>query len=110
MVIIETVSDAPTYIVDERFTPTEGFPFRVDLGLDANPIPGIGMFDWTFNGQPINLQLPGVDVGVNFLDFGNNIRREASGNYTVTSSNDAGSGNASFVIDVYCKLMCLPLS
>ena len=110
MVTIKTVSDAPTYTVDERFTPTEGFPFRVDLGLEANPIPGIGMFDWTFNGQPINLQLPGVDVGVNFLDFGNDIRREASGNYTVTSFNDAGSGNASFVIDVYCKLMCHSLS
>lgn len=91
--------------MDQRFTPIEGGPFRVDLGLDANPIPGIGMFEWTFNGQLISLQLPGVGTGVNFLDFGNNIRREASGNYTVASFNEAGSGNASFVIDVYCELI-----
>ena len=84
-------------MVDERFTPTEGDPFQVDLGLNANPIPGTGMFEWMFNGQPIDLQLPGVD----FLNFGNSIGREASGNYTVTSFNEAGSGNASFVIDVY---------
>lgn len=91
--------------MNDQFTPTEGDPFRVDLGLDANPIPGTGMFEWFFNGQPIDLQLLGATVGVDFIDFGNNIGREASGTYTVTSFNDAGSGNATFVIDVFCKLM-----
>lgn len=91
-------------MVDDLFTPTEGEPFRVDPILDANPIPGIGMFEWFFNGQPIGLQLPGVITGVDFLDFGNSIGREASGNYTISSFNDAGSGNASFSIDVFCKL------
>ena len=89
--------------MDDRFTPTEGEPLRVDLGLDANPIPGTGMFEWLFNGQPIGQQLPGVNIGVDFLDFGASIGREASGNYTITSFNDAGNGSASFVIDVYCK-------
>lgn len=89
--------------MDARFTPTEGMQFRVDPILDANPIPGVGMFEWTFNGQPIGPQLPGVITGVDFLDFGSSIRREASGNYTITSFNEAGSGNASFSIDVLCK-------
>lgn len=93
-------ADPPTYTVEERFTPTEGTPFRVDLGLDANPIPGTGMFEWFFNGQPLG---PGVVTGVDFIDFGNSISRDASGNYTVSSFNEAGSGNASFVIDVLCK-------
>lgn len=83
--------------------PTEGTQFRVDPILDANPIPGIGMFEWTFNGQPIGPQLPGAITGVDFLDFGSSIGREASGNYTITSFNEAGSGNASFTIDVLCK-------
>ena len=93
----------PTYTVNDTFTPTEGTPFRIDLGLDANPIPGTGMYEWFFNGQSLTLQQPGVITGVDFIDFGGSIGRDSSGNYTVSSFNDAGTGNASFVIDVLCK-------
>ena len=93
-------TDPPTYIVDDSFVVTEGEPLRIDLVLDANPTPSV--FDWTLNGQPLTV-LPGGELGVDFIDFGGTISRTASGDYLVTSTNDAGSGSASFRLDVYCK-------
>ena len=88
------------YTVDSSFTVIEGMSFTVNLGLIGNPFPT--SFDWTFNGAPLS---PSGDIvlGLQFLNLGIANRAEA-GNYSVTTSNAAGSDTAFFQVIVYCKL------
>ena len=99
------LSDQPEYTVDPSFTVNEGNSFNLStLNLDANPTPGAGNFTWTFNDQPL-VEQPGVELGVNSLLI-NSVLRNQSGVYMIESFNRAGSGDASFALNVNCKLMC----
>ncbi|XP_064396499.1 uncharacterized protein LOC135343434 [Halichondria panicea] len=88
----------PVYTVDSRIAVVEGDLVRINLTLDANPDPT--SFTWTRDGVPFTPP-PGGSVGVNFIDFGGPINRTAGGTYTVQSTNDAGTGNATFQLDIY---------
>ncbi len=85
--------------MNPSFAENEGQFLVIILGLDANPDPG--MFQWYFNGQPLN-QTSEISFNVSAIVF-NPLRREYGGTYTVEASNLAGSGNASFEVEVYCK-------
>ena len=93
------LADAPEYTVNSSFTVIEGTSFTVDLGLIGNPFPTI--FDWTFNGAALSAS-GDVVLGLQFLNLGIANRAEA-GNYSVTTSNVAGSGTGSFQVIVYCE-------
>ena len=92
--------DPPFYIVDAVIRVIEGNPVRIDLLLDAKPDPFT--FNWQFEGQPLSTP-QGGSLGVDFIDFGSSIDRTASGNYFIESTNDAGTGNATFQLIVYCE-------
>ncbi len=87
------------YTVDPSFAENEGQPLFIFLDLDAKP--DQEMFQWYFNGQPLNQtsEISFSDSAIAFLP----LRREYRGTYTVEASNLAGSGNASFEVEVYCK-------
>ena len=97
--IIISLAVPPEYTVNPSFTVIEGMNFTVDLGLIGNPFPT--SFDWTFNGATLS---PSGDIvlGLQLLDLGIANRTEA-GNYSVTTSNVAGSGTGSFQVIVYCE-------
>ena len=95
----------PTYDIEPSFTVNEGSIFDLStLNLDANPIPGDGNYSWTFNGQPLQTGQPGIDLGVNsfLLDP---VSRTQSGVYMIMSVNRAGSGQASFALNIDCKYL-----
>lgn len=94
--------DQPEYTVDPSFIVNEGNIFNLStLNLDANPIPDAGNFTWTFNGQSL-VEQPGVELGVNSILI-NPVLRNQSGVYMIVSFNRAGSGDASFALNVICK-------
>ena len=94
----------PEYTVNDTFTVIEGDSFRVDLGLTGNPLPGApGTFQWFFNGQPLS-QSGDLLLGVNSIDFGTANRAEA-GTYSVSATNVAGTGTASFELMVFCEFV-----
>ena len=97
--------DPPVYTVDNRFAVIEGERLFINLTLDANPIPGQENFTWSFNG--IELSPTGdLNFGLNFIDFGI-VNRNEAGSYMVEATNLAGTGNAMFQLDVYCKWPCV---
>ena len=96
-------SDAPVYNINSSFTVNEGDIFNLStLNLDANPVPGDGEFSWTFNGQPLMAQSGLIELGVNSILL-SPVLRSQSGVYMITSSNRAGTGQASFALNVNCK-------
>ena len=96
----------PEYTVNDTFSVIEGDSFRVDLGLTGNPLPGApGTFQWFFNGQPLS-QSGDLLLGVNSIDFGIANRAEA-GTYSVSATNVAGTGTASFELIVFCEFVYL---
>ncbi len=88
------------YTVDDRIVVFEGDLVRINLTLDANPDPS--SFTWTRDGAPFTPPTGG-SLGVDFIDFGGPIDRSAGGSYFIESTNDAGMGNATFQLDVYCE-------
>ena len=89
------------YNVNSSFTVIEGLNFLISLGLTGNPFPDSNNFQWTFNGAPLS---PSGDIvlGLQFLDLGI-VNRTEAGNYSVTTSNVAGSATGSFQVIVYCE-------
>ncbi len=88
------------YTVEDRIVVFEGDPVRITLTLDAKPDPS--SFTWTRDGAPFTPP-PEWSLGVDFIDFGGSIDKSAGGNYSIESTNDAGTGNATFQLDVYCE-------
>ena len=100
-----THTDPPLYNVAPSFVVNEGETFNLStLNLDANPTPGGANFSWTFNGQPLMGQPGVIELGVNSILL-RSVLRNQSGVYMITSSNRAGSGQASFALNVNCKCM-----
>ena len=96
-------TDRPEYNISSSFIVNEGDVFNLPtLNLDANPVPGDGNFSWTFNGQPLVGQPGVIELGVNSILL-TSVLRSQSGVYMITSSNSAGTGQASFALNVYCK-------
>ncbi len=91
----------PVYTVADRFFAIEGDILRIDPILDAIPFPTI--FSWTRNGVPYTPP-SGGSVGADFIDFGGPIDRSVAGTYMVSSTNDAGTGSATFELIIYCEL------
>ena len=100
LLVTRPPTDPPVYTVDSRIAVVEGDLVRINLTLDANPDPT--SFTWTRDGVPFTPP-PGGSVGVNFIDFGGPINRTAGGSYTVQSTNDAGTGNATFQLEILCE-------
>ena len=93
--------DPPEYRVNDTFTVREGDLVMIVLDLDANPIPGDDNFTWSMNGRNL-IPMPGLELGVSFIDL-MMVTRLDEGNYTIVSTNIAGSGNASFQLFVERK-------
>ena len=88
-------------MVGDFFEGNEGEPLDIFLTLDGFPLPP-DTFSWTFQGQPL-MDTPGrVTTGVDFLQF-SALNRDDRGTYMVTATNLAGSGSATFNLEVYCK-------
>ena len=99
IIINMSFTDQPVYIVNDTFTFTEGDRVRIELQLDANPLPII--FEWFFNGLPLPL-MPGLDLGRDVIDISIATILD-TGNYTVTSTNAAGSGSGNFMLVIESK-------
>ena len=95
-------ADRPSYIVNDTFIFQEGDFVSIQLILDAFPLPGPDNFTWFFNGIMIG-DMPGLTLGVDSITF-SMVTRLDGGNYTVQSSNIAGSGEGSFQLQVESKL------
>ncbi len=87
------------YTVNPSYAGNEGQTLVIILGLEHNP--DSEMFQWYFNGQPLN-QTFEISFSVSAIAF-LPLSREYRGTYTVEANNLAGSGNASFEVEVYCK-------
>lgn len=85
---------APAYVVNTTFTVSEGETFSVRPILTGNPLPTDDDTMWSIDGRVLDL-VPGIDFGSDFLVI-DIVTRMDEGNYTVTASNVAGSGNATF--------------
>ena len=100
-VCVSLLVDPPEYRVNDTFIVREGDLFMITLELDANPIPGDDNFTWSLNGRNL-IPMPGLVLGVSFIDL-TMVTRLDEGNYTIVSTNIAGSGNASFQLFVERK-------
>lgn len=94
------LTDGPIYTVSSLFERNEGEMLRVDLNIEGFPLPPDTFF-WTFNGQPLT-QSGSVTLGADFIEF-SSLQRGDQGLYTVTAMTLAGSGNASFELEVFCE-------
>lgn len=92
--ILSPCTDSPEYVVDSIFTVQEGDPFSVQPILTGLPLPTDDDIVWTMNDRVLAL-VPGIDFGSDFLSI-MMVTRLDEGNYTVTATNAAGSGSASF--------------
>ena len=91
--------DAPVYTVNASFSAFEGDMFRIDLGLDGDPVPV--EFNWFFNGVEL-LNSSETTFGIDFIQF-SSLSTSNAGNYSVTATNTAGSGSGEFSLVVFCK-------
>jgi hypothetical protein len=96
------------YTVDQVITAFEGnTSFRVNLGLEALPIPPDGNFTWTSGGVVLTSGEGGVTLGVDFIEF-DFIDRSLDGTtYEVEGENLAGIGDATFQLSVQCKFLSM---
>ena len=96
-------TDKPGYMGEAEYNVSEGSKdIRIELILDANPVPEDTNFNWFYNGQPLMNGQSGVMLGVDFIQF-RSVSRVNAGSYRVVSSNTAGSGDFSFQLRVDCK-------
>ena len=94
-------ADPPEYTFMALYEGNEGDPLTITLGLDGNPLPP-DTFTWMFNGQPLQLggnivTLDETTISFSSLNFNN------AGTYSVSATNLAGLGSASFDLVVYSK-------
>ena len=95
------ILDAPVYEDPGVQNQTEGLNLTVKLELGANPSPQ--MYTWYKDGKPLANDSR-VMFGVDYIKF-SPAMREDSGIYTVKATNDIGSGNVTFEVDILCKLL-----
>ena len=95
-------ADPPVYTGIDTLTVIEGDSEVVQYDLEGNSLPT--MASWFFNGDPI-VSIPGlITLSVDFISFDSPIDRSQAGVYSVESFNEAGRGNTSFMLMVYCEL------
>ena len=84
---VQTVTEGEDIIIGLQQSGSDPFPPRLSsqLSLNVNPVSNTGV---TVN-----------DYNVSFT----NVQRNQSGIYTLTVSNDAGTSNTTFTLDVQCK-------
>ncbi len=92
-------TDPPEYIVNNFFEGNEGENLRIDLQLDGNPLPP-DSFSWTLDGEPLEIEPGQLEFGEDFIEF-TSLRRTDIGEYMVTATNLAGTGSATFNVEVY---------
>ena len=91
----------PRYTVNASFSVMEGDPFDLTLELDAIPLPSTDNVTWYFNGQVLAM-MPGIMLGRDFITISMVTRLDA-GTYRVEATNEAGTGSASFQLQVTSK-------
>lgn len=69
--------------------------------LTGNPLPTDDDTVWSMNGRVLAL-VPGIDFGSDFFTI-DMVTRLDEGNYTVTATNAAGTGSATFQLLVESK-------
>ncbi len=95
-------ADSPVYTVEPIFSLVEGSTnTRINLILDANPIPPIGNFTWFFNDEEL-FEDGNINFGVDYIEIGM-LSSPLNGTYQVVGENTAGTGRATFQINVICK-------
>ncbi len=80
--------------MDEIFTVQEGAEFSVQPILTGNPLPLDNETVWSMDGRVL-APIPGIEFGSDFLTIMMATRMD-QGNYTVSATNVAGSGSATF--------------
>ena len=93
--------DPPVYTVNASFSVMEGDPFDLTLELDALPLPSLDNVTWFFNDQVLAV-MPGIILGRDFISIAMVTRLDA-GTYRVEATNEAGTGSASFQLQVTSK-------
>ena len=83
------------------FEGNEGDFLRINLLLDGLPLPP-DSFTWVFDGQTLTNDTSRLTFGVDYIQFDPLLRGDR-GTYTVTATNLAGTGQATFDLESYCK-------
>ena len=93
------VSESATQLVPEG----NDFIFDIETMNGFPLVPSD--YQWLFNG----IQVPSNSLNPNVSAYPNitftNISRNDSGNYSITITNEAGTTNGYFLLDVQCKLV-----
>lgn len=79
----------------------EGDPLTITLEIDGNPLPSDD-FTWMFNGQPLTLGGNIAFLNETTIEF-SSLSRNNTGSYSVSATNLAGVGSATFDLVVFCK-------
>ena len=85
-------------------TVVEGEDITINLQSVGGPDPFPPIISLQLNGSLLSNTV--VDVNRYNLSF-INVQRNQSGNYTLTVSNDAGTTNTTFILNVQCKCVYL---
>ena len=102
-IYLNSFSDPPRYIqVTGPITVVEPRYSRIDILLDANPLPSSDQYVWYKDGKPISHSYR-VILGVDFIIF-NPVYVGDVGSYKVVAGNFLGNDSASFQLNVQCEL------
>ena len=98
-------TDPPVYTGVSQFDVDIGSELTVDLGLEALPVPGPNNFSWTVNELPLTSS-ERISFSVNTITF-TGVAFSDGGVYSVTATNEAGSGSARFTLVLIGRLDCM---
>lgn len=80
----------------------EGERLRVQLELEAFPLPSFVWLSSNTGDSPLVVGGNIVDLGASYIEFFP-VRREDAGTYNVTSTNYAGTSSFIVTVDVICE-------
>jgi hypothetical protein len=86
-------------MVGGPFTVSVGQMFTIQLNLTGNPLPTDDNATFFFNGNILDGNLPGIDLGADFFSI-MMVTPMDNGTYMVSASNTAGVGSAIFELIV----------
>lgn len=100
-----TITDPPSYAGSTTYSVVEGASnYIVLLTLDANPLPQEGNFSWFFSDRLLTETESEIELEVNSIRFAL-VDRNQAGIYRVLSANLVASGEFTFQLIIYCKML-----